>query len=270
MSISSNDLLMKPSVKNWTLTVNMHEQNYKYHKKQSWSICLLRSFIVNVASAVPPRILFTSYLFLQHNHRTKLDRSFNRKTNNRIAGVISAGVSVPVQIPSQTPDLTGNYWPRLQWSQLFGFPPASLLVGQESPPPPTATPGAVSRPLLASLGIPTQPAQHQPSNTPATTPVHTSDTSEWTNRSISSDALLQRWSRARYSITRDGSLPYGESPTSITAFIAIASWWRAMTFERDNRRRLFSVAPNTRGLWLCKFSGSAVFLDGSFSFLFLN
>ncbi|OAD62381.1 Paired box protein Pax-6 [Eufriesea mexicana] len=59
---------------------------------------------------------------------------------------------------------------------LFGFPPTSLLVGQESPPPPTATPGAVSRPLLASLGIPTQPPQHQPSNTPATTPVHTSDT----------------------------------------------------------------------------------------------
>jgi len=96
-----------------------------------------------------------------------------------VPGVISAGVSVPVQIPSQTPDLTGNYWPRLQWSQLFGFPPASLLVGQESPPPPSVTPSAVPRPLLASLGIPTQSTQHQAPSTPATTPVHNSDTSEW-------------------------------------------------------------------------------------------
>lgn len=45
-----------------------------------------------------------------------------------ITGVISAGVSVPVQIPSQTPDSMSNYWPRIQWSQLFGFPPPRLLV----------------------------------------------------------------------------------------------------------------------------------------------
>jgi hypothetical protein len=51
----------------------------------------------------------------------------------RVAGVISAGVSVPVQIPSQAPDLTPNYWQRIQWSQLFGFPPPRLLVHQENP-----------------------------------------------------------------------------------------------------------------------------------------
>lgn len=48
------------------------------------------------------------------------------------SGVISAGVSVPVQIPSQGPELTSNYWPRLQWSQLFGFP-HRLLMPQENP-----------------------------------------------------------------------------------------------------------------------------------------
>lgn len=127
-----------------------------------------------------------------------------------VSGVISAGVSVPVQIPSQTPDLTGNYWPRLQWSQLFGFPPASLLVGQESPPPPpSVTPGAVSRPLLASLGIPTQSTQHQAPSTPATTPVHNSDTSEW------NDWFLVTCSVAQWSLTRCPSCAW--LPTAIIA-----------------------------------------------------
>lgn len=49
-----------------------------------------------------------------------------------LVGVISAGVSVPVQIPSQGPDLASNYWGRLQWSQLFGFP-HRLLSMPENP-----------------------------------------------------------------------------------------------------------------------------------------
>lgn len=109
---------------------------------------------------------------------------------------------MPVQIPSQTPDLAGNYWPRLQWSQLFGFPPASLLVGQESPPPPSVTPGAVPRPLLASLGIPTQSTQHQAPSTPATTPVHNSDTSEW-NEWLFVTCLLSRSDRCPRLVRRD-------------------------------------------------------------------
>ena len=36
-----------------------------------------------------------------------------------ILGVISHGLSVPLQVPGQPPDLTSNYWPRLQWTQLW-------------------------------------------------------------------------------------------------------------------------------------------------------
>ncbi|KAK0080889.1 hypothetical protein PV326_007936, partial [Microctonus aethiopoides] len=94
-------------------------------------------------------------------------------TTSTATGVISAGVSVPVQIPSQNPDLAGNYWPRLH-----------LLVGQESPPPAIPTSGTITRPLLASLGISTQPlpppsVHHLTSSIrTSTTPIHTSDTSE--------------------------------------------------------------------------------------------
>jgi hypothetical protein len=38
------------------------------------------------------------------------------------AGVITAGISVPVQIPNHSSDLGSNYWPRIQWSSLFGLP----------------------------------------------------------------------------------------------------------------------------------------------------
>lgn len=141
------------------------------------NFCFLLS-VSFVPSLHPFRITF--YLYVPELRQLSLvGNALNPSTSEIVPGVISAGVSVPVQIPSQTPDLAGNYWPRLQWSQLFGFPPASLLVGQESPPPPSATPSTVPRPLLASLGIPTQSTQHQAPSTPATTPVHNSDTSEW-------------------------------------------------------------------------------------------
>lgn len=163
---------------------------------------------------VPPVFRGASYLvvlFLKASIEFPFRRNaLNPPTAPIVSGVISAGVSVPVQIPSQTPDLTGNYWPRLQWSQLFGFPPASLLVGQESPPPPpSVTPGAVPRPLLASLGIPTQSTQHQAPSTPATTPVHNSDTSEW------NDWFLVTCCVAQWSLTRCPSCAW--LPTAMVA-----------------------------------------------------
>jgi len=145
---------------------------------------------IRTASLVQNYFL-SRFVFLDSRSRA-VANALNPPKSQTVPGVISAGVSVPVQIPSQTPDLTGNYWPRLQWSQLFGFPPASLLVGQESPPPPSATPSAVPRPLLASLGIPTQSTQHQAPSTPATTPVHNSDTSEWNDWiSVTRDTVAQ-------------------------------------------------------------------------------
>lgn len=54
--------------------------------------------------------------------------------------MISAGVSVPVQIPSHTTELGTSYWPRLQWSTLFGLhPPSHTLIG---------TPGIAALPAV--------------------------------------------------------------------------------------------------------------------------
>nr|KAF7422094.1 hypothetical protein H0235_009930 [Vespula pensylvanica] len=94
-----------------------------------------------------------------------------------VANFMSRNIGRRIGASADTIPDSGPDW------QLLASAPVIPAI-RESPPPPTVTPGAVSRPLLASLGIPAQPPtasqqqQQQPSSTPATTPVHTSDTSE--------------------------------------------------------------------------------------------
>ena len=109
-----------------------------------------------------------------------------------VAGVISAGVSVPVQIPSQTPDLTSNYWPRIQWSQLFGFPPPRLLVHPENP---------VAAPSSCSSG-----------SSSSSISVTTSAAATTTDSIVASSLLLQQQHHASCSSQQ---VPRDEHPTTV-------------------------------------------------------